>query len=36
MQRLLAYCASASFRRRAAEIGGYDFSGLGTVRYNGG
>ena len=36
MQRLLAYCASAAFRRRAAEIGGYDFSGLGTVRYNGG
>ncbi len=36
MQRLLAYCASASFRRRAAEIGGYDFSGLGAVRYNGG
>ena len=36
MQRLLAFCASASFRRRATEIGGYDLSGLGTVRYNGG
>ena len=36
MQRLLAFCASASFRRRAMEIGGYDLSGLGTVRYNGG
>ncbi len=36
MQRLLAFCASAAFRRRAAEIGGYDLSGLGTVRYNGG
>ena len=36
MQRLLAYCAGAAFRRRATEIGGYDFSGLGTVRYNGG
>ena len=36
MQRLLAFCASASFRQRAMEIGGYDLSGLGTVRYNGG
>ena len=36
MQRLLAFCASAAFRRRATEIGGYDLSGLGTVRYNGG
>ena len=36
MQRLLAFCASASFRRRATEIGGYDLSGFGTVRYNGG
>lgn len=36
MQRLLAFCASAAFRRRAAEIGGYDLSGLGAVRYNGG
>ena len=36
MQRLLAFCAGAAFRRRATEIGGYDLSGLGTVRYNGG
>lgn len=36
MQRLLAFCASAAFRRRATEIGGYDLSGFGTVRYNGG
>ena len=36
MQRLLAFCASAAFRQRATEIGGYDLSGLGTVRYNGG
>ncbi len=36
MQRLLAFCASPAFRRRAAEIGGYDLSGHGTVRYNGG
>ena len=36
MQRLLGYCAGAAFRRRATEIGGYDYSGLGTVRYNGG
>ena len=36
MQRLLGFCAGAAFRRRATEIGGYDLSGLGTVRYNGG
>ena len=36
MQRLLAFCASDAFRRRAAEIGGYDLSGFGAVRYNGG
>ena len=36
MQRLLAFCADTAFRRRATEIGGYDLSGLGTVRYNGG
>jgi len=36
MQRLLAFCATAAFRRRAAELGGYDLSGLGTVHYNGG
>ena len=36
MQRLLAFCASAAFRRRATELGGYDLSGHGAVRYNGG
>ena len=36
MQRLLAFCASAAFRARATEIGGYDLEGLGAVRYNGG
>ena len=36
MQRLLAFCADAAFRARATEVGGYDLSGLGTVRYNGG
>ncbi|MCY4348943.1 MAG: helix-turn-helix transcriptional regulator [Thiotrichales bacterium] len=36
MQRLLAFCATAAFRRRAAELGGNDLSGLGTVHYNGG
>ena len=36
MQRLLAFCAGDAFRRRAAEIGGYDLSGFGAVRYNGG
>ena len=36
MQRLLAFCASDAFARRAAEIGGYDLSGFGAVRYNGG
>ena len=35
MQRLMAFCASAAFRRRATENGGYDLSSLGTVRYNG-
>ena len=36
MQRLFGFCASAAFRRRAAETGGYDLSGHGTVHYNGG
>lgn len=33
-QRLLAFCRSEAFRARAAELGGYDISGLGEVRYN--
>jgi excisionase family DNA binding protein len=35
LQRLLAFGRSAAFARRAEEIGGYDTSGLGTVRHNG-
>lgn len=33
-QRLLAFAATDSFRARAAELGGYDVSGFGRVRYN--
>lgn len=33
-QRLLAFAATEAFRARAAELGGYDVSGLGRVRYN--
>ena len=35
LQRLLAFCRTPSFAGHAAEIGGYDLSGFGTVRYNG-
>lgn len=34
MQRLLAFARSEAFRARAAELGGYDISGLGRVHYN--
>jgi len=34
LQRLLAFTRTARFPARAAELGGYDVSGLGTVRYN--
>lgn len=34
-QRLLAFCASPAFRRRAEELGGYDLSGAGRVHFNG-
>lgn len=34
-QRLLTFCRSDAFRRRAAEMGGYDVSGLMTVHFNG-
>ena len=34
-QALLAFCHSEAFARRAAELGGYETSGLGRVRYNG-
>jgi len=35
IQRLLGYCRTESFRQHAAELGGYDISGNGTVHYNG-
>ncbi|HKI97611.1 MAG TPA: helix-turn-helix transcriptional regulator [bacterium] len=34
-QALLAFTRTDAFRERAAELGGYDVSGLGTVRFNG-
>lgn len=33
-QRLLAFCREETFHRRAADLGGYDISGLGRVRDN--
>lgn len=33
-QKLLAFAATGAFRARAAELGGYDISGLGRVHYN--
>jgi excisionase family DNA binding protein len=35
VQKLLAFCRSATFRERAATLGGYDIAALGTVHYNG-
>lgn len=35
MQALMAFCYSDMFRDRAAMMGGYDVTGLGTVRWNG-
>ena len=35
LQRLFAFCRRAAFTARAAELGGYDVAGLGTVHYNG-
>jgi putative molybdopterin biosynthesis protein len=35
LQALLAFAHSQPFRERAAELGGYDVSGLGGVRFNG-
>ncbi len=35
MQRLLAFCHGEAFRDRAADLGGYDLGGFGTVHYNG-
>ena len=34
-QKLLSFTGSPTFKNRAEELGGYDISGLGTVRYNG-
>jgi len=35
MQGLLAFAGSPAFAARAAQMGGYDLSGTGTVRFNG-
>ena len=35
IQALMAFTRTPAFAARAAELGGYDISGLGTVRYNG-
>lgn len=34
-QAFIEFCRGDAFRARAAELGGYDLSGSGTVRYNG-
>jgi molybdate-binding protein len=36
LQRLIRFCRSDAFRNKAAELSGYDISGLGTVHFNGG
>ncbi len=33
-QQLLAFISSETFRKKAATLGGYDISGLGTVHFN--
>jgi excisionase family DNA binding protein len=35
MQSLLAFARTPAFAERAAQMGGYDLSGTGTVRFNG-
>jgi excisionase family DNA binding protein len=35
LQKLMTFARSPAFAERAAELGGYDISGLGAVRYNG-
>jgi putative molybdopterin biosynthesis protein len=35
MQGLIGFCRTPAFRDKAAELGGYDVSGFGTVHYNG-
>jgi excisionase family DNA binding protein len=34
-QKLIRFCASEPFERRAQEFGGYDIRGFGTVHFNG-
>lgn len=34
VQRLMAFCRSPAFAEKARELGGYDVSGCGCVRYN--
>jgi putative molybdopterin biosynthesis protein len=36
LQRLIAFCRSGAFLSRAAELAGYDVSGLGRIHFNGG
>ena len=33
-QNLLEFAATEAFHRRAAEVGGYDIDGLGSIVYN--
>lgn len=35
LQALMSFASTAAFAERAAELNGYDISGLGKVRYNG-
>lgn len=35
LQKLISFAGTPVFAERAAELGGYDIAGLGTVRYNG-
>jgi excisionase family DNA binding protein len=35
LRSLISFARTPAFAERAAELGGYDISGLGTVRYNG-
>jgi excisionase family DNA binding protein len=34
-QKLIRFCASEGFKRRAKELGGYDIAEFGTVHFNG-
>ena len=36
LQTLMAFCRTPAFAAKAAELAGYDISGLGRVRFNGG